>query len=633
MDPDKSLVCEACRNGLFSFVPFQIALASRTLYDGFSYSTAWKDVQKSALGGCKWCMLLLSVKDETMPGDKVRVTVGFRMQSEMHTGTMLEDRKTLRLGINGRPNCVFYTYTTEDDPAAPYITTRDLVRRVSSQSSYKKALECIEHCIFHHPECPKPQQSTLPTRVIDCTDPAKPKIFITNGAVGLYVALSYVWGESQPCTTTENIDTRANGLAPEDLPKTIQDAITATHGYGLRYLWVDALCILQDSQADKDREIAEMRRIYRDAHLTITAASARKVSEGFLQDRQDFTEDTRVPYLCPDRKVGSIWLSPVWKQHDEALEPVNSRAWCLQERMLSARSLIYASHTLQYACQTETVNIGRAVCSPISGKRLPKAVFGIQPSGTGSNASTLSKHEMDEARRSWKYILEDYSQRNITEPADKLIAMSGVAEQFHLVWDGSEYLAGLWRHMLLQDLLWFKNYERRLPRPARYCAPSWSWAAVDGHVIAGTSADDSRLDAARYELGECEVVGCSVTLSSGVVPFGAVVGGVLRLRARLVKAFWNPAAEMPDLFVVRDDMRACIGNSYPDSNENEAVEEVWAVPMRWNTEEAYAVGLLVVPSEERGLEKQFRRVGYFHSAEGSKDLMWMESEELVMVIT
>ncbi|KAF9483608.1 HET-domain-containing protein [Pholiota conissans] len=626
------LVCEACRNCLFSFIPFQKALASQRLLDGFSYSTTWEDVQRSASSECTWCALLLSIKDNTMPGHKVKVTVGFRMQSNSHhPGTMLKGRKTLRLGINGQPHSTFYTYTTTDDAAAPYIVARPLVRCVSSPESYRDAWKCIDHCISSHLNlCPKFKPSKLPTRVIDCTVPTKPKIFITNGTQDTYVALSYVWGESQPCTTTQNIASRIHALDFDALPKTIQDAITATHGYGLRYLWIDALCILQDSQADKDREIARMRRIYRDAQLTITAASARKVSEGFLHDRSggQLVDDTRVPFLCPDRRVGSIWLSPVWKQYDETKEPVNGRGWCLQERMLSPRSLIYASHTVQYCCQTETVNIGDAVCSDISGKRLPNIVFGMGGVHVGS---APSKKEKDEARRSWQYILEDYSQRNITDPNDKLIAVSGLAAQFQTFF-GSDYLAGLWRHTLLQDLLWFKDYQERLPRPEKYCAPSWSWAAINGRVITGMF-DDYRLDSERYQLETCEIMDCSVVCANELETFGSVVGGVLQLRAPLVKAGWNPTAEIPDLFIFEDGLQVRVGHSYPDSKESEErarkEEEVWVVPMFWNPKEAFCVGLVVVAAIGEG---RFCRVGYFHSSEDSKEVTWITQERLIVTI-
>ncbi|EGN94889.1 hypothetical protein SERLA73DRAFT_187983, partial [Serpula lacrymans var. lacrymans S7.3] len=169
----------------------------------------------------------------------------------------------------------FYVIVDTDDNAACYIAARELVLDVASLASYKLASECIAECTRHHDSCPKPDQTILPTRVIDCSEPNRPKMVICTQ--GSYVALSYVWGETQPYSTTANIDSLVrDGLDIEKLPKTIKDAILSTCRLGLRYLWIDAFCILQDSRKDKNREIRQMRRIYRDAYVTIVAASAGK---------------------------------------------------------------------------------------------------------------------------------------------------------------------------------------------------------------------------------------------------------------------------------------------------------------------------------------------------------------------
>ena len=94
------------------------------------------------------------------------------------------------------------------------------------------------------------------------------------------------------------------------LPQTIIDAILVTHEIGLDYLWVDSLCIIQDDDHDKTRELARMRLIYRNAYITLCAASARGASEGFLQDRpahpagiSSSMHDAVLPFICgPDEQ-------------------------------------------------------------------------------------------------------------------------------------------------------------------------------------------------------------------------------------------------------------------------------------------------------------------------------------------
>lgn len=173
--------------------------------------------------------------------------------------------RVLEIGFEGvRDRCLMYT--REDDPAARYVPARERVTDVSTRASFSLAKKCIEKCEKEHPSCPKPNPSAiLPDCVIDCEEPQNPKLVATGGSKhGLYLALSYVWGtEGQPKTETSNVETyTTRGIDIEILPQTIRDAIHVTHSLGHRYLWVDALCIIQDDDDDKKRQLGQMGRIY-----------------------------------------------------------------------------------------------------------------------------------------------------------------------------------------------------------------------------------------------------------------------------------------------------------------------------------------------------------------------------------
>ncbi|KDQ18294.1 hypothetical protein BOTBODRAFT_154187 [Botryobasidium botryosum FD-172 SS1] len=622
-DPERqlrSLVCQACWVGLFASDSFQEAWSSVGLNSGFSYTTTWSHVQISADQDCNWCKLLLSIRGETMQQNSLRVTVGFRHTSNRDTSTPT-GVQTLKISINNMPKSNYFVYATSDNLSATYIVARSPVLQVASPLAFGLASDCIADCIRHHERCHRPHDTTLPTRVVDCSDPEKPRLLVTNGDRDSYVALSYVWGEAQPHSTrTHNLSSYLAGIDTDLLPQTIKDAIACTHQYGLRYLWVDALCILQDSREDKNREIAHMRTIFRDAYITIIAAAAHKVSDGFLQDRPatSIASDICLPFPCPGvpGHVGTMSLSPTWLQYDGSSEPVNQRAWCLEERLLSRRALVYASHTLQYHCQTAVVNVGKSVCGRMIGQRLPDLMF----LPDAEVPATLPKSELKKLRWAWQDVLADYTQRAVTKPADKLLALSGVTEQFHRVWR-CRYLAGLWQDTLLEDLLWYKDFEIRLPRPGGYRAPSWSWASVDGRILAFTL--DGRLDADSGEVETCDVVECEVALAYESLPFGKVTAGTLKLHATMKKALWNPDVPMPELFIQRCALdvndKLCVGCAYPDSSEN--IGEVWAVPVRWNRQSQYAAGLIVTPADEGC----YRRVGYFHSPQDSPSgLEWFE---------
>ncbi|KAI1788950.1 HET-domain-containing protein [Ganoderma leucocontextum] len=614
--PSQSLVCHFCWDtGPFATEPFQQAWNGQSSYSGFTYTTTWAQIQSSTDAGCRWCKLLLSTRTENMLQETISVTVGFRSSSGSHSVTP-KGVHTLRLVVGDAPHFVYYVYADREDPAAALLVARPRVLQVNSPATRSEASDCITNCIRSHIRCPPPHNATLPLRVIDCSDPKKPKLRPGCGDNAAYVTLSYVSGEDQPYrTTTDNLHSYLLGIDLTVLPQTIRDAIETTHYFGVRYLWVDALCALHDSDEDIAREISQIRSIHRSAYFTIISASASKASQGFLQDRPPTSPpDVSLPFRCPDGQVGTMSLSPAWRQYDGSAEPVHQDAWCLQQRLLSPRALVYASHTLQYQCQTSIVNVGNAVCGPMNDRK------------------TL--------RWSWIETVGDYTHRAVANPADKLVAFASVAELFGRTWE-TEYLAGLWRATLVQDLLWYKTFETRYARPDAYRAPSFSWAAVDGRVMA-YSVDD-RLDPDAEDTEACEVVSCEVATATPLLPFGKVASGTLTLRAVLLEATWNPDSSMPDLYLKASDAASDstvtpvatsapeitaearhIGCAYPDATED--VQEVWAIPIQWNRAAQYASGLIVARCT--GREDAYRRVGFFHSPEdASGGLVWMLEEE------
>ncbi len=112
------------------------------------------------------------------------------------------------------------------------------------------------------------------------------KLHETNpdGELGSYAALSYCWGSHQSfVASTKSLERLKSGFPIENLPPTIKDAVEVTRKLGLRYLRVDALCILQDCKKDKTFQIERMGSIYKNATVTIAASMASSVTNGFLR--------------------------------------------------------------------------------------------------------------------------------------------------------------------------------------------------------------------------------------------------------------------------------------------------------------------------------------------------------------
>jgi hypothetical protein len=162
--------------------------------------------------------------------------------------------------------------------------------RTNSPANLILAKLWLTKCLRDHGDCSSLDPlSTLPRRVIDVSNPEAPFLYITNAQNARYVTLSYKWGDSiKYVTTTKNEDQHYQVISLKHLPWTFREAINVTHCLEIRYLWIDALCIIQDSKDDVQREIAVMDKIYRDSTLTIFAAGGDHANSGLSVDRNPF---------------------------------------------------------------------------------------------------------------------------------------------------------------------------------------------------------------------------------------------------------------------------------------------------------------------------------------------------------
>ncbi|KAI0369474.1 HET-domain-containing protein [Pilatotrama ljubarskyi] len=671
-----SSICQSCWEGLFlahlGLLSERIRMTwkDKTVTGGYSYSSSWADLEYRANGGCLWCQLVWGTReddDDSKSSGSLNIVVGTQACLTSN-GSTPQGTQDLSVFVNGTLRFLGYVYAHTDDPAGAYIVARIRVLDVGSPRSLTLAKACLEECVHGHGRCIPPAANPrplLPTRLIDCTDPGRPRLSSTDGARGTYVALSYVWGEAQPHSTTKsNISTYACGIDPQRLPSTIRDAINVTHALGIQYLWADTLCIIQDSSEDKQREIGRMRLIYRDAYFTIIAASAARVSEGFLQDRLPappaeygvFSRDVTLPFVCPcsqsgpardvPPQVGEVRISPIWRypdppqqplaQYNPASEPISTRGWCMQEYLMSTRALLFASHTLQYRCQTATQNVGGAYHDSFYERRLPDVLFLAD-----SSPVELRSEEWETVREAWREVLAEYTQRSISVPSDKLVAWGGIAEEFARVLR-SEYLAGLWRDTLLADLLWSKRAGASVSRPVAYRAPSWSWAAVDGRIEAG--AMDVR---PRKGTNVAEVVQCEVTLQHAALPYGEVTAATLILRTPLIRCAWNleepnHLLRLPSVEEMRDRISSLddedemdverIGIGYLDSEDDNSIQGVWVAPIHWD--DTLMAGLVLERMESQAdpaSGRTYRRIGMYNSHATAGPTGWVREVPLVEI--
>jgi hypothetical protein len=337
-----------------------------------------------------------------------------------------------------------------------------------------------------------------------------------------YAALSYCWGKNMPETSRtleKSYSAHTKSISFSNLPQTLRDAITVTRQIGVSYLWIDALCIIQDSPEDWEKESSMMADIYSNAFVTISAVSAKGVTEGFKPQEVDRIRGKGFCYTKPDfpqNDDNTIYMFP---EREKQIDILRTRGWTLQEQRLSRRRLSFANNGVEWDCQRYHItNI-----YPWGHKTETRSTSGL----------FNSEPNVRNLRILWANIVSDYSSRALTKEEDRLPALSGIANkmQSSLM---TEYVAGIWYGYTLEGILW-RTRRGFHHRPKTYIAPSWSWASIIGQVWWHAPLEDDMLRERPNILHiQSEL--------KGIDRFGAVKGGTMKISGKIKQA-WNPGGQ------------------------------------------------------------------------------------------
>jgi hypothetical protein len=307
-----------------------------------------------------------------------------------------------------------------------------------------------------------------------------------------------MWGDltgSAPLrTVAANIDRLRHSIDPDELPRNFVDAIRVCIRLGIGYLWIDSLCIIQDSHEDWEQEAVLMHLVYRHAVTTIVATSAKSSHDGFLH--RDYSKDIAVKVAYSTAGEETDASGGEGQKHFVASLPFiyyqdwypffainasvwNTRGWTMQERCLSTRMLHFCRNKLFFECRA---GIQSEEGEPEQEKNLTSSVLWPRCTSPSPSADFCS-----DLYTRWQFLLGEYSQRRLTYGSDKLKAVQSVANEMTAVATGWEYLdfAGMWRHNLARELLWFV-FLGDAARPNKSRAPTWSWSSLDAQVFFST---------------------------------------------------------------------------------------------------------------------------------------------------
>jgi hypothetical protein len=405
----------------------------------------------------------------------------------------------------------------------------------------------IKNCLSSHLRCRQPKPTTLPKRVLDLLLGPDSKSVVLKESEwnedeqryehGEYVALSHVWGLGKgPRTTKDTLTAHLKGIEWSALPRTLQEAIVLTRAMGIRYLWIDSLCLVQDDVQAKLEESVRMDEIFGNAFLTIAATSATDSSsqplfpaktqafkvqatdnKGQLSKVYVREQPSHYSFKAPFDEGSHMneWELPFNMSEEANLHtPLLKRAWAYTERLLSPRVLHFTKSEMilecreGYSCEcgriddstfdsrtTDSIKqeFGRIITEANNrsqtngnGAHMDRRIDGMtsQLSGTtiaSSSAELLRKRE--DALQLWSYIITEFTARNMTYD-ERLIAIAGIAKAL-LPAMQSGYIAGQWTFSTL-SLLWYPNDSTRCRRPKSMEGqniPSWSWASCEGSPI------------------------------------------------------------------------------------------------------------------------------------------------------
>lgn len=408
----------------------------------------------------------------------------------------------------------------------------------------KQTLETCEkthsHDVFDH--------TYIPERIIDVR-PEIPRLTLrgsyvqSNCASTLkYAALSYCWGsgENQAKTTVATLSARQAGITEAESPPVIREAIQVTRALGIPFLWVDALCILQDDPTDWGEQCTDMHNIYGSAQVVLCAANSRSCDEGFLRQSgriiripfQSYrARDIEGSFLIQAKGLTSGFHAALklgYLHHDIRWSRWGRRGWVFQEQLLSTRRLIFGERDLYFLCSESHQRRGQDA---------------IQYNYDSHIGKSEIEGDLEIIHEIWDSVSANYSNYEtdcFTHSTDILPALSGLAQLLHSRMK-DDYYAGHWARNLYRSLLWtaggyhthdepFWSASFSRSRSEAFIVPTWS---VLNKGYADGFLEFTRLYDTKSAWHDCrseiKLIKGKAALT-GANPFGALTGCSLRLR-------------------------------------------------------------------------------------------------------
>lgn len=296
-----------------------------------------------------------------------------------------------------------------------------------------------------------------------------------HGAVPPYVTLSWVWGttKAQDGLTLATLTKASenNFLRGRDLPLTVADSIRLLKNLGERYLWVDLLCIIQDDENDQRLFIPAMGKIYSEARFTIVANSTLGAQDGLPGVRRG-TRPRKQHVIKLNDLLMVSGLEPKCEHgtYERPVPPWQTRAWTLQEKLLSSRCLIFSSNQIHWEC-LEAAYCEETAFEHLSHGTYPALTKSLLSWDIMQNPPEQQLNPYQRFHRQYEGLVNQYNRRDLSFESDIVNAIQGILDTITLR-IGIHFLWGHPCSLFEQSLLWSPvGVEKRDTDGV----PTWSW--------------------------------------------------------------------------------------------------------------------------------------------------------------
>lgn len=400
----------------------------------------------------------------------------------------------------------------------PFTIAQPTSTTTFGSSSIKQVREWLTQCLEGHHDCmPSERLLTFSSddgnysyqskiRLVDVGTDEHPVFRLVDGETlereeGCvnYITLSYRWTAETAITSlrTYNNALYHDSIPTETLPQIYKEAAAVARALHIPYVWIDSLCIIQDSAQDWNEQASMMDSIYTHARMNLS---------GMFADRAVGLKTERDP-LAVTPCIVSRRLPTDFNDHEERyghfacfegygansfvdLAPLFRRAWCHQERVLPTRT-VYFGEQLVWQCPRQMASeafpswIWRGPYDPFS----EMSVHAHRQQALEARFMLL-----EDSRDTWENIVKLYTQTQVTKQTDRLVALRGIFNRFgHMLTEREPgwCVAGLWKQHLVRQLLWEqcgemnKDDEGMNARAREILGlfPSWSWASCPSEIF------------------------------------------------------------------------------------------------------------------------------------------------------